>query len=128
MSRSIDDESKMKEIDITSAHDSSRDHNSHSGRVANIHKVRKPPKQKLIDEISYTVKETFFPDDPFRSFRDQSTSKKLWLFLQGLFPILSWSRGYNLNKFKGDLIAGLTIASLCIPQVLHVNLSILLKA
>ncbi|KAI0494108.1 hypothetical protein KFK09_024239 [Dendrobium nobile] len=31
-------------------------------------------------------------------------------------PILSWGREYNLQKFKGDLIAGFTIASLCIPQ------------
>ncbi|KAG9129559.1 hypothetical protein Leryth_023899 [Lithospermum erythrorhizon] len=33
-----------------------------------------------------------------------------------VFPILEWGRKYNLTKFRGDLIAGLTIASLCIPQ------------
>lgn len=36
--------------------------------------------------------------------------------LEFLFPIFGWGRDYSLNKFKGDLIAGLTIASLCIPQ------------
>ncbi|KAG0499370.1 hypothetical protein HPP92_004061 [Vanilla planifolia] len=38
------------------------------------------------------------------------------LGLQSLFPILKWGSEYNFTKFKGDLIAGLTIASLCIPQ------------
>lgn len=35
---------------------------------------------------------------------------------QGLFPILRWGRTYRLSKFKSDLMAGLTLASLCIPQ------------
>lgn len=82
-----------------------------------VHKVGLPPKQNLLREFKATVKETFFHDDPFRPFRDQPRSKKLALGLQALFPILEWGREYNLSKFKGDLIAGLTIASLCIPQV-----------
>lgn len=36
---------------------------------------------------------------------------------QGLFPILCWGKSYRISKFKGDLMAGLTLASLCIPQV-----------
>lgn len=81
-----------------------------------IHKVRVPPRQKLYREFTSTVKETFFADDPLRSFKDQSKSRKFILGLQALFPILKWGRNYNLSKFRGDLIAGLTIASLCIPQ------------
>ncbi|KAK6115440.1 hypothetical protein DH2020_007709 [Rehmannia glutinosa] len=80
------------------------------------YKVGVPPKQKLWKEFSSTLKETFFSDDPLRSFKDQSRSRKLVLGIQAVFPILEWARGYNLAKFKGDLIAGLTIASLCIPQ------------
>ncbi|KAL0313992.1 UNVERIFIED_CONTAM: Low affinity sulfate transporter 3 [Sesamum angustifolium] len=38
------------------------------------------------------------------------------LFLQGLFPILKWGRNYKATKFKNDVMAGLTLASLCIPQ------------
>lgn len=38
-------------------------------------------------------------------------------FLQSLFPILSWFRNYDTFKFKDDLLAGLTLASLSIPQV-----------
>ncbi|XP_027330020.1 low affinity sulfate transporter 3-like isoform X2 [Abrus precatorius] len=35
---------------------------------------------------------------------------------QGLFPILTWLRDYKASKFKDDLLAGLTLASLSIPQ------------
>ncbi|GJY33780.1 sulfate transporter 1.3 [Tanacetum coccineum] len=58
----------------------------------------------------------FFSDDPLRPFKDQPKSRKLMLGLEAIFPILEWGRSYNRKKFRGDLIAGLTIASLCIPQ------------
>ncbi|XP_047982640.1 sulfate transporter 1.3-like [Salvia hispanica] len=80
------------------------------------YKVGIPPKQKLWKEFSATLKETFFADDPLRSFKDQSGPRKFLLGVEAVFPILSWGRGYNLSKFKGDLVAGLTIATLCIPQ------------
>lgn len=82
-----------------------------------MHKVGVPPKQNLFDEFKTTVKETLFADDPLRSFKDQSRSRKFVLGWQAVFPILDWGRSYNVSKFRGDLIAGLTIASLCIPQV-----------
>ncbi|CAI8616090.1 unnamed protein product [Vicia faba] len=70
----------------------------------------------LFKEFQYTVKETFFADDPLRSFKDQTKSRKLVLCIEAIFPIINWGRGYNLKKFRGDIIVGLTIASLCIPQ------------
>ncbi|KAB5556530.1 hypothetical protein DKX38_007439 [Salix brachista] len=36
--------------------------------------------------------------------------------LQTMFPIFSWCRHYKATEFKNDLLAGLTLASLCIPQ------------
>uniref|UniRef100_A0A9I9CYE0 STAS domain-containing protein n=1 Tax=Cucumis melo TaxID=3656 RepID=A0A9I9CYE0_CUCME len=81
-----------------------------------VHKVGVPPKQKLYKEIKSAVKETFFPDDPLRSFKDQTKKRKFILGIQAVFPILDWGRTYNLTKFRGDVISGLTIASLCIPQ------------
>ncbi|CAN1343390.1 Sulfate transporter 2.1 [Linum perenne] len=36
--------------------------------------------------------------------------------LRSMFPILSWARNYKVKMFKNDLMAGLTLASLCIPQ------------
>lgn len=83
----------------------------------NAYKVAIPPKQNLFKEFKYTVKETLFADDPLRSFKDQTKSRKFILCIEAIFPIFSWGRGYNLKKFRGDIIAGLTIASLCIPQV-----------
>lgn len=81
-----------------------------------VHKVGIPPKQDLLKEFKSGVKETFFADDPLRQFKDQPRLRRLMLVIQSLFPILDWGRYYSLQKFKGDIVAGLTIASLCIPQ------------
>ncbi|EXB97451.1 High affinity sulfate transporter 2 [Morus notabilis] len=113
MSGRVNDEFTMKEVELASTH-SSRRHSS--GRIPYIHKVGQPPKQSLLAEFTSTVKETFFSDEPLRSFKDQPISKKFILGIQAIFPISRWAREYTLAKFKGDLIAGLTIASLCIPQ------------
>lgn len=82
-----------------------------------VHKIGVPPKQSLVKEFKFTIKETFFHDDPLREFKDQSNVRKLWLVVRSIFPILDWGRRYKLSMFRGDLLAGLTIASLCIPQV-----------
>ncbi|XP_076890803.1 sulfate transporter 1.3-like [Bidens hawaiensis] len=87
-----------------------------SPSVPYIHQIGAPPKPNLLKEFKTTVKETFFADDPLRSFKDQPKSRKIILGAQAIFPILEWGRDYNIKKFRGDLIAGLTIASLCIPQ------------
>lgn len=82
-----------------------------------IHKVGFPQKRRLVSEFAEALKETFFADDPLRPYKDQPRARKLVLSLQFLFPIFEWGTNYNLTKLKGDIIAGLTIASLCIPQV-----------
>ncbi|CAM8917813.1 unnamed protein product [Rhodiola kirilowii] len=86
------------------------------GALPYIHKIEPPPKPNLLKEISNGIKETFFSDDPLREFKNQPKSKKLVLAIQAVFPIFDWGRSYTLKKFKGDLIGGLTIASLAIPQ------------
>ncbi|GAB2292156.1 hypothetical protein Dimus_026408 [Dionaea muscipula] len=80
------------------------------------HKVGRGRKEKLSTELGNMFMEMFFPDDPFRSYKDQPAPKRLLLGIEALFPIVNWIRQYSLSKFKGDLIAGLTIASLAIPQ------------
>ncbi|XP_039125674.1 LOW QUALITY PROTEIN: sulfate transporter 1.2-like [Dioscorea cayenensis subsp. rotundata] len=80
------------------------------------YKVGFPPKRKLVTQFTDRLKETFLGDDPLRPYKDQPRSRKFVLGLQYLFPIFDWGRNYNLKKFKGDAISGLTIASLCIPQ------------
>ncbi|KAF7816937.1 sulfate transporter 1.3 [Senna tora] len=81
-----------------------------------VRKVGIPPRQNFFEEFQSTVKETFFSDDPLRPFKDQTKSRKFILGIEALFPILKWGRSYNVAKLRGDIIAGLTIASLCIPQ------------
>lgn len=111
MDRSTE-EAQTKEMDIRSLSSSHR----HSQSERYIHKVGVPPKQNLFKEFRETLKETFFADDPLRPFKDRSRSQKFILGIQTIFPIFEWGRKYNLKKLRGDLIAGLTIASLCIPQ------------
>ncbi|KAK7281031.1 hypothetical protein RIF29_08672 [Crotalaria pallida] len=48
--------------------------------------------------------------------RNQPLHKLVITMLLGLFPILGSFRNYNVQKFKYDFMAGLTLASLSIPQ------------
>ncbi|KAK1289090.1 Sulfate transporter 1.2 [Acorus calamus] len=107
----VSDEVGTKETDVSLPSIHIQADEQHS-----VYKVGVPPRRKLAKEFTETVKETFFSDDPLRPFKDQPRSKKIVLGLRALFPVLDWGRYYNFNKFKGDIIAGLTIASLCIPQ------------
>nr|XP_019701466.1 probable sulfate transporter 3.3 isoform X2 [Elaeis guineensis] len=81
-----------------------------------MHKVVPPPPRSSLDKIKVRLKETFFPDDPFRRFKGQPPKKKWILGAQYLFPILGWVPTYSLSLFKSDLVSGLTITSLAIPQ------------
>ncbi|BFG19712.1 hypothetical protein CerSpe_059860 [Prunus speciosa] len=123
MSKRISDDDEVgKEADIRSGPSSNRQVNPTLQQEQpyphqhQVHKVGVPAKQNLFKEFRATVKETFFSDEPLRPFKDQTKRRKLVLGFEALFPILRWARDYNLTKFRGDLIAGLTIASLCIPQ------------
>ncbi|KAJ7289920.1 hypothetical protein O6H91_22G002400 [Diphasiastrum complanatum] len=80
------------------------------------HKVQVPAHIPLVREFEDAVKEVFFPDDPLRKFRNQTPTKKYLLGLFYVFPIFEWMSTYKLQYLKDDLIAGLTIASLAVPQ------------
>lgn len=82
-----------------------------------VHKVVPPPRKSTIQKLKTRMKETFFPDDPLRQFKGQPLRKKWILAAQYIFPILEWGPNYSLKLFKSDVISGLTIASLAIPQV-----------
>ncbi|KAJ8559321.1 hypothetical protein K7X08_003379 [Anisodus acutangulus] len=81
-----------------------------------IHRVEIPPPQPFFKSLKNTVKETLFPDDPLRRFKNQTALRKFILGVQYFFPIFEWGSRYNFGFFKADLIAGITIASLAIPQ------------
>ncbi|KAJ0040503.1 hypothetical protein Pint_26652 [Pistacia integerrima] len=62
-------------------------------------------------------KETVSPfGNKLQSLNRQSRPKRVVSVLQEVFPIVSWCQEYKAKKFKNDLLAGLTLASLCIPQ------------
>lgn len=90
---------------------------SHCLEIAmDAHKVVPPPPRSTIAKLKTRLKETFFPDDPLRQFKGQPMKKKFLLAAQYLFPILQWGPNYSFNLFKSDVVSGLTIASLAIPQ------------
>lgn len=59
---------------------------------------------------------------PGKTCRGKSRSKtrrnRVASFFVALFPILRWGRSYKASMFRHDLMSGLTLASLCIPQVI----------
>lgn len=87
-----------------------------SANVESSHRVAIPPPQPFVTTLKNSMKETFFPDDPLRQFKNQPTSRKLVLGLQYVLPIFEWGPRYTLEFLKSDLVSGITIASLAIPQ------------
>ncbi|XP_058728964.1 probable sulfate transporter 3.4 [Vicia villosa] len=81
-----------------------------------IHKVRLPPQRTTLQKLRCRLSEIFFPDDPFHGFKNQTCIMKFLLALQYLFPIFQWGPEYNLKLLRSDIVSGLTIASLAIPQ------------
>ncbi|KAF3538325.1 hypothetical protein F2Q69_00018648 [Brassica cretica] len=68
-------------------------------------------------ELKTQVKESYLTKaKKFKSLRKQPLPKRILFILQAVFPIFGWCRNYKLTMFKNDLMAGLTLASLCIPQ------------
>jgi sulfate transporter 3 len=86
-----------------------------------IHKVRLPPQRTTLQKLRHRHSEIFFPDDPFHGFKNQTWVMKLLLALQYLFPIFQWGPEYSFRLFRSDIVSGLTIASLAIPQVCHIS-------
>uniref|UniRef100_A0A803LEL9 STAS domain-containing protein n=1 Tax=Chenopodium quinoa TaxID=63459 RepID=A0A803LEL9_CHEQI len=81
-----------------------------------LHRVCLPPKRSTLQKLKHRVADIFFPDNPFHKFNNQTWLKKLILTLEFLFPVFQWGPTYSLKLFRADLISGLTIASLAIPQ------------
>ncbi|XP_042033499.1 probable sulfate transporter 3.3 [Salvia splendens] len=81
-----------------------------------LHRVAPPPPRTTLDKVRSRLKETFFSDDPLRQFKGQSSRNQLILGAQYVFPILEWGPKYSLHLLKSDVVSGLTIASLAIPQ------------
>ncbi|KAB1205455.1 Low affinity sulfate transporter 3 [Morella rubra] len=80
--------------------------------------LNSPDPPVLCIELIGSIKETVFPH--VNKHTSSAQKRTPWRcavsFLQGLFPILIWGRNYKAAEFKDDLMAGLTLASLSIPQ------------
>uniref|UniRef100_A0A803LNB1 STAS domain-containing protein n=1 Tax=Chenopodium quinoa TaxID=63459 RepID=A0A803LNB1_CHEQI len=89
---------------------------NHPSSPTQLHRVCLPPKRSTLQKLKHRVSDIFFPDNPFHKFNNQTWLKKFILTLEFLFPVFQWGPTYSLKLFRADLISGLTIASLAIPQ------------
>lgn len=92
-------------------------HHGHDDDEDHRHGVNFSIKRNFRTKLKSGLKETLFPDDPFRQFK--SEEKKLGRVMKGVqyfVPIFEWLPTYSWRLLCSDLIAGLTISSLAIPQ------------
>jgi hypothetical protein len=82
-----------------------------------VHKVNIPPESGWVHDVTGPMKEIFFNDESLRQFKNQTAGKRALLLLKHAVPILDWLPRYQPRLFPRDLVAGLTIASLAVPQV-----------
>lgn len=76
------------------------------------------------EKLKSSLSETFFPDDPFRGFSNDPPKKRLIKGIKYFVPVFEWLPKYNFSLFRYDLLAGITIASLAIPQgISYANLA-----
>ncbi|KAK9282346.1 hypothetical protein L1049_005263 [Liquidambar formosana] len=81
-----------------------------------IHTVCLPPTQTTLHKLKHRLSEIFFPDDPLHRFKNQTLFTRVILGLQYFLPIFEWGSNYSFKLLRSDVISGLTIASLAIPQ------------
>ncbi|KAF8425615.1 sulfate transporter family-domain-containing protein [Tirmania nivea] len=65
------------------------------------------------------IEDTYVEEDPTVEewMREHClTAKGAWNFFLGLFPFINWIGRYNKVWFAGDLIAGVTVATVVVPQ------------
>ncbi|KAK7251581.1 hypothetical protein RIF29_34900 [Crotalaria pallida] len=73
----------------------------------------------FLTKLKLGVNEMFFPDDPFRHFKNNNEEKPLRRVLKGVqyfIPIFEWLPTYTWSLFCSDFLAGLAITSLAVPQ------------
>ncbi|XP_052147692.1 sulfate transporter 3.1-like [Oryza glaberrima] len=87
------------------------------GGGAGAARVPMPAAKPFLETLGGNMKETFLPDDPFRVVRrERGCGRRAAAALRYVFPFMEWAPSYTLGTLKSDLIAGITIASLAIPQ------------
>ncbi|KAL6883414.1 hypothetical protein ACP4OV_010828 [Aristida adscensionis] len=75
------------------------------------------PPRPLLCTVGSRLRETLFPDEPWRAVsREPAGRARAVAVLRYLLPCLEWAPFYSLAALRSDLIAGLTVASLAVPQ------------
>lgn len=86
-------------------------------RRQRLARVPVPPPRSLLSTVGAKLKETLFPDDPFRAVaREPAGRRRAVAVARYLLPCLDWLPSYSLGKLRSDVVSGLTIASLAVPQ------------
>ncbi|KAI3684255.1 hypothetical protein L6452_33476 [Arctium lappa] len=81
-----------------------------------LHDVRLPPQKTTFQKLRHKLSEVFFPDDPLQGFKNETRFNKIVFAFHFIFPIFRWAPNYNFTLLRSDVVSGLTIASLAIPQ------------
>lgn len=84
--------------------------------TSSTHKVNFGDPRNFVTTFKSKCKETLFPDDPFAQFKHEKPSLRARKALQYFIPIFEWISTYNFKMFRFDVLAGITITSLAIPQ------------
>ncbi|KAG1346259.1 putative Sulfate transporter 3.1 [Cocos nucifera] len=63
-------------------------------------KVNLSTRRSFAASFGSHLKETFFPDDPFRQFKDLPPCGKAWAALKYFVPMLVWASSYTFAKFR----------------------------
>ncbi|XP_068313316.1 low affinity sulfate transporter 3-like [Pyrus communis] len=74
-----------------------------------------PDPPGLWQQLIHGIKSNLLPQGN-RYSKQKTPANRAFSLFRGLFPILSWGRNYKASKFKNDVMAGLTLASLSVPQ------------
>ncbi|EEC81870.1 hypothetical protein OsI_25659 [Oryza sativa Indica Group] len=88
----------------------------HGVSGASVAEVNLSTRRPFVEKVWSDLAETFFPNNPFRGISVLLPARHAWGALKYLVPVLDWAPRYGLVKFKYDLLAGITIAGLAIPQ------------
>ncbi|KAI3891542.1 hypothetical protein MKX03_033089 [Papaver bracteatum] len=90
---------------------------SSTSRENLVNKVNFSNPRSFSTTVKSDLKETFFPDDPFRQFKNEpSAYRKAKKTVQYFLPVFEWLPQYSFKLFRYDLLAGITIACLAVPQ------------
>lgn len=84
-------------------------------KIAKVLQIELPPR----DSNPRQIGDSYVEDDPTVGewlLERKPTPQGAWRFFLSLFPFIHWIGKYNRVWFIGDLIAGLTVGAVVVPQ------------